>query len=97
MKKISEIVVGKDTESHIALLWCQMNAKVITPQRFIREVEKTLGKEFLLKKWDWYIKEGKQHQAFKQRAELEALAKEFIIPAKPTLKERINKEMVKHD
>jgi hypothetical protein len=98
---MKEIVIGKDIEDHLALLWCQHNAKRLTSRQFVDEIEKALGKDFLLKKWAWYVRTGKRmdeiERGQKELAELRKLEKEFIIPAKPSLKERILKEMVKRD
>lgn len=56
-KMNKEIVIGKDFESHIALLWCQWNAKEITADEFVREVRKVISDKLIREKWIWYNKQ----------------------------------------
>lgn len=52
MKK--EIVIGKNLKSHIALLWCQWNAKEISSDTFVKEIQKLIPNQYLKEKWIWY-------------------------------------------
>lgn len=54
-----ETVIGKDFESHIALLWCQWNAREITGDDFVREVRKVLPDKLVGEKWKQYNKQRK--------------------------------------
>lgn len=53
----NETVIGKDFESHIALLWCQWNAKEITAEEAIRKIGEAIPQKTRREKWIWYNKQ----------------------------------------
>lgn len=105
MRRTNEYVIGKDLESHIALLLCQHNAKKMTAEEFVQTAKSVIGKKKFLATWKVYQKQTQYHRALherqvkalaKQRKEDQALANEFIIlPVTPSMKEHIRKEMRK--